>query len=242
MKKVFATVLAILMICMASAVTAFAEDGERTVTVKGSATVLTDADSAGIRLGVLSAAKEAAEASRINAEQIDRLISALTETGIEKKDITTSYYYVNARRNYNEPDENGEYAIIGYEVGNTLNVTVRDIEKVGSIIDIALANGANSCDGISFSSSKAGEAQDEALKNAVKEARRRAELIAEASGEKVGKVLTVTENISDGGFMVSNTRDFGAAEMAKGVSTQIRSEGLSFTASVMVTYLLEATE
>lgn len=237
MKKWFAMLCALVCLAM---VPALAEE-TRTVTVNGSATVLTDADTASVNLGVVSVAKEASEASQVNAERIDRLIAALKEAGIEEKDITTSYYYVNARRNYSAPDENGEYPILGYEVSNSLAVTVRDINQVGAIIDLALANGANSCDGISFSASEGGEARDQALQAAIGEARRRGAIAAEACGGTLGDVLSLQENYSGGSVLINNKRAFGAvsAEAEMDAGTQILSDGLSYSATVTVTFELK---
>ena len=235
MKKMFAALLA--LVCLISA-SAFAE-GERTITVTGNATVLMDADSASVMLGVVSFAKDAGEASALNARRIDGLIRALENAGIQKKDITTSYYYVNARRNYGEPDENGDYAILGYEVSNSLSVVVRQIDQVGAVIDLALASGANNCDGISFATTQAGKAQDDALKAAIGEAKRRAALMAEACGDDLGSILSVSENYSNAGIYVNNKRAaMESADAAAG--TQIFSDGLSFSATVTITFELIA--
>lgn len=238
LKKTIAIVLA--LICL-STVTALAEgDEERTITVTGNATILVDADSASVSLGVLSVAREASEASRLNAEQIDALIKALEGIGIERRDISTSYYYVSARRNYEVLDDNGDYAISGYEVSNNLSVTVRDIDKVGAVIDTALANGANSCNGVDFSASNSGETQDQALILAIGEAKRRAALIAEACGGQLGEILNVSENYSSSGILVNNTRLAMEDSADKGMGTQIISDGLSFSATVYVTFALKS--
>ena len=238
MKKLFALILALT--CLA-ALSAAAEEN-RTITVTGTATVVTDADAATVTLGVISAGREAGEASAANAKRIEELIAALGEAGIEKKDISTGYYYVNARRDYSEPNEYGEYAIVGYEVSNSLTVTVRDIDRVGEVIDAALAGGANSCDGIQFSSTGAAAAQDSALKAAVGEARRRAEIMAESCGGAVGQILSVRENSSSAGIYVNSKLAFAEETAMDGAGTQILSDGLRFTASVEMTFELIGTD
>ncbi len=235
MKHTLAALTAAVLLLLALVPAAVA-DG-RTITMNGSATVLTDADSAVITLGVTSAAKDAGEASRLNAAQIDRLITALTGAGIARADITTSYYYVNARYDFNAPAETGAYPVIGYEVTNSLSVTVRDISQVGPTIDLALSEGANTCEGIAFSTTQAAKAGDDALTAAIGEARRRAALAAEACGGKLGEILSVSETAFDNMLYVNNKRTVTAAE--DGAATQITPSGLSFTASVMVTFALE---
>ena len=240
MKKMIAMVLALAALCLCLVPAALAEDDKKMITVTGSATVVVDADTGHLQLGVVSYAKEAAEASQINAQLVEKLKAALAGAGIGEEDISTSYYYVNARRNYNEePDAFGNYAIAGYDVNNTLNITVKDISQMGSVIDLALANGANSVDGISFSTTKAGEAQDSALTNAIQEAGRKAALVAAACGGQVGEIVAVAEN-NNGSSVVINQRSKAFAEEAgAGFTTQISSDGLSFTATVTVTYELK---
>lgn len=239
MKK-WICILAIMMLALTASLAA--AEGSRTVTVTGTATILTDADTASVNLGVVSVAKEAGEASRTNAAQVDRLIAALKEAGIAEKDITTAYYYVNTRRDYNAYTETGEYPIIGYEVNNSLTVRVRDLDQVGAIIDTALANGANSCDGVSFTAAgAAGDVRDEVLRAAIEEGKRRAAIMAEACGGTLGDVLSVKENYSTGGAVFNNKRTSTmgmAVEGAADAGTAIMSDGLSFSATVEMTFEL----
>lgn len=211
----------------------------KTVCVTGTATVMMDADSASVSLGVVSVAKEAGEASRQNAEQVERLISALEEAGIPRKDISTNYYYVETRRNFNSFSDDGEYPIVGYEVGNSLTVIVRDLDRAGAVIDLALANGANSCNGLSFSTTKAGEARDQALTAAVAEGQRRAEIVAAACGGELGEILSVREQSVTGGAVINNKRSAVEAAADTGAGTAILSDGLSFTATVEITFALK---
>ncbi len=240
MKKIIALIASAVLLLGCLVPAAFAED-DRFITVKGSATVLTDADSANVMLGVVSSAKEASEASRLNAEMVDRLITALGEIGIAERDISTNYYYVSPRFNYDYMDEDGNYALNGYQVDNTLSVMVRDVGQIGTVIDLAFANGANSCNGITFATSAASGAQDEALKAAVREAERRAAIIAEACGKKLGDILNVKEDYSSSSLVINNKRTAGEAQEASmdAAATQIMSDGLSFMANVEVTFELK---
>ena len=241
MKNILSILLAAMLVFTCAASSAFADhDPDGTITVTGSATVSTDAESAVVALGVTTSAAEASEASAKNAVAIDTLIKALMEFGIGKEDISTSYYYLNPVYNYEQRNEDGSYTLVGYSVSNNLSVRVRDIEKVGNVIDLALSNGANSCDGISFTADHAIEAQDQALEEAVKEACRRAELAAKACGRELGDVITLDESSSNGGLAVNSMRFAAVAEAASGAAdTQILSNGLSFTATVRMTFELK---
>ncbi len=237
MKKMLAMLVALLC-CLTLPVLA---EEDRTITVSGTATMVAEADIAKVSLGVISTEPEASKASKLNAALVEQLMTALKEAGVAEKDIATSHYYVNARRDYDHMAENGEYPIIGYEVSNQLTVTLRDVAQVGAVIDLALANGANSCDGITFASTKADEARDAALQGAVKEAQRRAELIATAAGCRVGKVLSVTVGNDQGTVYLKGNRAGGAfaEEATMDAGTQILSDGLSFSATVTMIFALE---
>lgn len=213
---------------------ASAESTPGTITVTGSATIVTEADTASISLGVSSTAKEAGEASQANARLVDQLLAALKDAGIEEKDISTNYYYVSTRRDYSAYTESGEYPVIGYEVNNTLTVVIHELERAGEIIDLALASGANSCDGLSFSTTKAGTARDEALTAAIQEGKRRAEIVASAAGKSLGEVLTIHETYTSGG-PVFNAKMMAEAS-AQDVGTSILADGLNFTATVEMTF------
>lgn len=240
MKKRIAVLMILMTALLLSA--ALADDAPRTLKVNGSATILMDADSATVGLGVISVSREAGSASRDNAAQVERLITALEEAGIPRKDISTNYFYVSTRRDYSTMTENGEYPVIGYEVSNSLRVVVRDIDQVGSIIDLALASGANSCDEISFSTGRSAETQDAVLAAAIAEGRRRAEIMAEACGGTLGEILSVSENYNGAGAVINNKRTaYAGAEAAEdaGAGTTILSNGLSFSASVEIVFELK---
>ncbi len=233
---------AILALCLAILPAVSLAEADRSITVTGTATVKVEADSAVLSLGVETAAKEASAAAAANAEEVDAVIKALVEAGINEEDITTNYYFVNAIYNYEEMNEDGVARIRGYRVSNSLSVTVHDIDKVGEIIDIALASGANSCDNISFKANGE-DLYDQVLAAAVKEAARKAAVVAEAAGGKLGKVVSVTEQYgSYSGVLfdraaVTEEAAFDAG-FAKAAGTAIRSDNLSYSATVVVTFEL----
>ena len=223
-------------------------DGARTVTVTGTASFTVEADFAVLSLGVLTAGREAADAASANAQAMEGLMAALIEAGIADDDITTANYYVNTIYDYEQMGLDGSAAIRGYSVSNHLSVTVRDIASVGDIIDTALANGANSCDSISFRSSRGEEMNDLALSAAVTEALRKARIVAQAAGAEAGDILSITEQagtysgamFARNGAAKAEAAEESAADAAYG--TQIRSDGLSFFATVILTVELKAVE
>ncbi|MBR4711981.1 MAG: SIMPL domain-containing protein [Clostridia bacterium] len=238
--------LMILMaaLCMALLPAMAAADGTRTVTVHGTATVLVEADSAVVSFGIETRAKDASSASEDNAARTQELRQALLEAGILEKDITTEYYFVNPMYDYSSPAEDGIQKVTGYLVSNTLSVRVRETDRIGGLIDIALGAGATSCNGISFSSSLSADAQDDALAAAVAEASRKAKIVAEACGGNLGSIVSITEQDSFNNGAVFNKRtDAGAVEAAEeDAVTEIVSGGLRYSSTVVVVYELKDAE
>ena len=232
MNKLFLRILALLLAVLCLTCSALADDDDRTITVTGTATVTVPADRASLNLGVRTSAAEASTASAENAEKVQKVTDALKAAGIPEECITTAYYYVNAMYDYSSfSDEN---VIRGYQVSNSLNVIVDEIDRAGEIIDIALQAGANSCDGISFQSTKAGEAYDEALTAALKEGARKAALVAAGLEVTLGDVVNVTE--SYGSYTGARYAKAVTEDAAMGASTQIVSDGLNFSATVQMVY------
>ncbi|MBQ1859845.1 MAG: SIMPL domain-containing protein [Clostridia bacterium] len=227
--RIFALLLALCLLLTAAAT---AEE-TRKIVVTGTATVSVEADRAILSLGVRSTADDAARASAENATAVEALKTALTNAGIQAGDITTSYYYVSPMYDYSSSDME---KVLGYQVNHVLNVLVKDLDRTGEMIDLALASGASTCDGVSFQSSQASAAYDQALVTAIKEGRRKAELMALGCGRILGELVLVEENYGDyGGALVARSE----ASMDKGAGTQIVSNSLSYSATVTMTFLMQ---
>jgi len=237
MKHILTVLTALLLAAALLPAAALAEEAPlRTLTVRGTATVTVPADTAVISLGVETSAQNVADASAQNARRIDAVLAALAEAGIAQEDIKTDYFYVNTLYDYSSFDENGGNRIKGYQVTNGLSVTVRTLEDAGKVIDIALQAGANACNGISFRSQQAGEANDDALVSAIAEGRRKAELMAKACGMTLGSLVTITENSGTYGGVLFAKGEAETVEAAMDRGTQIISNGLDYTATVIMTF------
>ncbi len=236
MKKILALILAFTMLIGCSAVAS--ADGDSIITVIGTATVSVPADFAIVTLGVTTMDEDVQKSAGLNAEKIDAVIFALKELGIPEDDISTAYYYMETIYDYNTTDGAG-YAIRGYQVNNSVTVTVRALELVGQVVDTALRAGANQVNGVSFQSTQAGSACDEALQAAIKEASRKAALMAEAAGVKLGAMVSVTENYGSYGGVSMKAE--AAADMAprSTANTRFLADGLNCTATVTVAFEIE---
>ena len=162
---------------------------ERLITVTGHGTVAVAPDTAMIRIGVTSQAKTAHEASAANAQQMTKVLSAIEQSGIAKKDIQTSQ--LSLQPQYDA--KNGTNRLLGFQVTNRITVRIRNIGNLPAILDKAISAGANEMSGIEFLVSGESKLLDEARADAIADARRKAELYAKAAGAKVGKVVAITE-------------------------------------------------
>lgn len=170
------------------------ERAPRSVTVSASANVAAEPDVAHVTAGVATAADSAREALDRNTEAMARVIAGLKAAGIDAKDIATSAFNVDPR--YSNPRDGTAPTIVGYRVSNQVHVTVRELARVGEILDRLVSLGANEMGGLSFEVSKAETLRDEARRQAIANALRRARLFAEAAGAKVGEVISISEDVS----------------------------------------------
>ena len=147
-------------------------------------------DVATISTGVVTQAADANAAMRANAVQMDKVMAAIRAAGIGERDVQTSGINLNPQYKY---VENAPPSIVGYQASNTVNVKVRDLSKLGKVLDAFVANGANQINGPSFEVDKPDEAYDEARLAALKKAQARADTYASALGLKVRRIVSISE-------------------------------------------------
>jgi uncharacterized protein YggE len=167
----------------------------RTVSVTGAAEVEAVPDLATVSAGVDTQAETAAAALAANSAAMTAVFAALEASGIERRDMQTSNLSLGAIW---EPYRDGEQPprVIGYQASNMATVRVRDITKVGAVIDAVATAGANRLNGVAFEVADPRAAIDRAREQAVEDARARAELYARAAGVTLGPVLTISEPIA----------------------------------------------
>lgn len=164
---------------------------ERTITVSATGTAEAEPDQARITSGVMTEAPTAREALTGNTEAMNKVISELKSKGIDAKDIQTASFNVEPVMDYSKDGQPPR--LRGYRVSNQVVVLVRDLDKLGSVLDDLVTAGANQVQGLAFEVSKAETLKDEARKNAIANALRRAKLLASAAGAEVGQVLQISE-------------------------------------------------
>ncbi len=197
------------------------------VQVSGTSMVQAQPDTAILSISVVTQNQDALEAQQQNAglsESVIRAVKAAAGAGAE---IKTSGYVLTPQRVYKE---NQPPTISGYEVRNSITVTMGELQKVGAVIDAAATAGANNVDSVSFTLRKDETARNQALSEATREAISKANVIARVLGGKVVRIVAVEE---DGG-MPRPIYQRGMTEIAQAKSTPIEVGTLELSAKVQL--------
>lgn len=193
-----------------------AHAAEKLITVTGEATVAVAPEAAVIRIGVTSQDKTAREASDANSRQMTAVLAAIKGNGVAERDIQTSRLSLQPQY---DPNKAGSAHLSGFQATNQVTVRVRDIDKLPTLLDRAIAAGANEMSGIEFVVLEQSKLLDRARDDAVADARRKAELYAKAAGAKLGRVIAITEEGSAPPPRPMQTMRSGAVPIALGEQT-----------------------
>ena len=198
------------------------------ITVIGTGTADAVPDEAAFSIGVSTKATTAREALAANTEQMQRVIAALKAAGVQEVDIKTQDVSVGA----NYDDSRGAS---GYAARNSVSVRVRDLDRAGAVLDAASRAGANEVYGPSLTRSNREDLEAKALASAVKNARKRAEALANAAGVRLGRVTGIVEGFNGGPQPMIEAR--AAADSS--VAAPIEAGTEEIQASVTVTFAIE---
>jgi uncharacterized protein YggE len=165
---------------------------EASIVVIGEGTVSAAPDYAEVNGGVTTHGKSVKEASDANSKLMAAITSALKDAGIAQKDIQTSRFSIQPL--YTSADAHSESKLTGYSVSNQVNVTIRDIGKVGDMLDRLVGAGVTNVGNIAFLHTDPSKLLDQAREAAVADAKRKAEIYAKASGIALGRVVWITED------------------------------------------------
>jgi uncharacterized protein YggE len=210
-----------------------------TISIEGRGEVMATPDMAQINSGVTTQGATAREALDANTAAMADLIAELKAAGIEPRDIQTSGFSVNPNYVYtDERDANGYSLppkINGYQVSNTVTVTVRKLDTLGSILDKSVTVGANTINGVSFSVADPSELYDEARKAAFADARAKAELYVTAAGSTLEGILSISEGQT---FNDPQPYPMYRADMAASAPVPVQAGELAFAINVNVQWEL----
>ncbi|MBJ6980435.1 SIMPL domain-containing protein [Luteimonas sp. MC1572] len=189
------------------------------VSARGQASRVPDVATASA--GVVTQATDASAAMRANAAQMTKVMAAIRDAGVAEKDIRTTGISVNPEYRY---AENKAPEITGYRASNTVSIKVRDIDRLGKVLDALVASGANDINGPAFEIDQPEAVYDEARRAALDLARARAAMYAKSLDLRVRRIVSISEG---GGFqppqpmmmMKSMARDAESTPVSPGETT-----------------------
>ena len=176
---------------------ALAEPAIPMISVNGTGSATAAPDMAMISLGVQRQAKSARKALKKNNKAMAAVLAALKGEGIADKDLQTSNFNIQPQYHYFKPPSSGEQRppkIVGYTVNNQLSVRIRDLSKLGEIIDLTITLGVNSGGNIRFMNENPAPIIAKARQKAMQNAIEKAKVLTSAANVGLGKIMTISEN------------------------------------------------
>ncbi len=174
------------------------EKTEGSISVSGTGEVYATPDMASVSFAVINEAKEADEALAQNAEKTNQVIEFLKNEGIEGGDIKTTSFSINPRYEYRSEEDlfppEGRRVLVGYEVNQTVEVNVRDIEKIGEILEGGVEEGANRVSNLLFLVEDKSELKKEAREIAIMKAKEEAKNIEKQLGVSLIRIVGFNED------------------------------------------------
>ena len=227
-------VLALLMsACGPATINQAAQPPERTLSVAGTGTAYLTPDIAYLYLGVHTEKLTAAEAVAENNTQTQGVIKALTDFGIDAKDIRTTNFSIWPMDKY-DPSTNLPTGEKTYAVDNTVYVTMRDLARLGDLLDTIVQAGANTVNSIQFDVADKDSSLKDARAAAVKDAAAKAQELAEAAGVQLSELRSIGFNDSQPYPIFDGKGGGGAA--AEAAAVPIQPGQLTFNVVVNLTY------
>jgi len=210
----------------------------RTLNVIGNGTVYLTPDIAYITIGVHTEDPNLATGVSNNNTQAQALVDALKKAGIAAKDIQTSNFSVYNNNNQSFDKTTGQPITGGnYAVDNTVNVTVRDLSHLGSVLNTAVGAGANAINSISFDVADKTVAMEQARQKAIANAGSLATELAKTAGVSLGEIQAIS--YSDNSPLSYYGMGGGGASAAPNASVPIQPGQTQISVTVSVTYALK---
>lgn len=204
--------------------------------VSGEGKVTAVPDIALLSLGVEAEAKSVAQGQKSAAEAMDKVIKALKAKGVSDQDIQTRTFSVQPLRRWLEKENRDE--IIAYRVTNMAIAKVRQIDKVGSIIDAVAEAGGDfiRINSVSFAVDDPEPLYEQAREKAIRDAMNKAQQIARVANIKLGKPIYISEGIS---YVPPVIRDYALKAAEVTPPTPISPGELDFHVTVQIVYKIQ---
>lgn len=208
---------------------------EHTIAVSGQGKVTVVPDMATVSLGVTVERDSAKAARQVAAQQMTQIVAALKALGIKDEDIATSQVSLNPTYDY---PVNGQPKLRGYQLVNTVTVTVNNIDQVSDVIDNSVQAGATTVNGVTFDVKDRAAAEAKAREAAVKDARTKADTIANGLGVTISGVASVAEQVQTPIWYGNMSAAPAAGAGADSAQTPVMPGSTDVTITVQVSFLI----
>jgi uncharacterized protein YggE len=202
-----------------------------TITVAGTGTITVVPDIAHVGVGVTITKPTVKAAREAAAKSMTAIIAAVRALGVDEKDIKTTGLNLYPQYNNGTPPK-----VVGYTISEQVQVTVRDLDKTGDVVDAAMAKGATDTSGIWFDVADPAKAMNEARSSAVEAARASAQAMAAAAGVNLGSVVSISESQASFPYPYAE-RAAGAADV--GTPTPVKPGTQDVQAMVTVVFEID---
>ena len=209
------------------------KDAAHSIAVWGEGSARAVPDTAEVSAGVVTQGDTAAAALKDNSAAMDKVMKTVASFGIASGDVQTQGVSVSPLMGrQGRPDAPPQ--ITGYRASNTLSIRVRDMAKLGTVLDGLVDAGANEMHGVRLTVGAPDKPLDEARGKAMDNARHKAELLAKAAGVNLGRVTSISEETG----VSAQPRMYALAERAS-VPVPVAAGEVELKATVRVVYALE---
>ena len=239
MKTKFIFLISILVLgsllsaCGPSTITVQPQPPERTITVSGTGKVTLTPDIAYISIGVNTQNPSAKDAVAENNTQSQAVITTIKGFGVADKDIQTTNFSIYPQQQF---DANGKQTGIIYVVNNVVYVTIRDLSKLGDLLDSTVSSGANNINSIQFDVADKTGALSQARQAAVADARKQADELTKATNVGLGVVQSISYYDSTAPITVQYAKADMAAPAA---SVPVQAGSMQISTTVTIVYGLK---
>jgi hypothetical protein len=205
----------------------------RTLSVGGTGKTYLNPDIAYITIGVHTENPDVGKAVAANNTQAQKVANVLEENGIDPKDIQTTGFSIYPQQQY---DQSGQVTGTTYVVDNQVYVTVRDLAKLGDLLDVVVKAGANSISGIQFDVENKDAATSQARDAAVKDAEAKAQELAKSAGVTLGELQSISEST---GLITPYFNGKGGGAAMEAAQVPIAPGQLTVTVDVNLVYTIQ---
>ena len=226
---------------------ALPQNAPHEVSFSGEGRAYAKPDVAIINLGVTSQATTSQEAVNQNNQKMNAIIKVVKDLGIEDKDIQTTSYNLTPTYSSDRPMGAGgsvsypypypgvDTKISGYNLDQRLEVKIRDFDKINSVLDKAVANGANVVSGVQFTLDDPEKVKAEAREKAIVQAKEKASALMRQSGLGISKLVNVSEGYSPVP-MPYYQGGYGGAAVKESMAPDVQAGQMEIYATVTLTY------